>query len=79
MNIAVGAGTKIGIGTGRIVFEPLPVSTVSLSSSEYHNKIQQLLLTVTYKQLLKLTQIFTVRRIPYQQQSTEVDPLIIHK
>ena len=37
--IAMGAGKKIGTGTGRTVFDPPPVSTVSLSSSEHHSRI----------------------------------------
>ena len=37
--MAVGAGTKIGTGSGRTVFDPPPVSTVSLlSSSVSHNE-----------------------------------------
>jgi len=39
LNIAVGAGTKIGTGSGRTVFDPPAVSTVSLSSSVYHRNI----------------------------------------
>jgi len=39
LNIAMGAGRKTGTGTGRMVFDPSPVSTVSLSSSEHHSKI----------------------------------------
>jgi len=35
--IAMGAGRKIGTGTGRTVFDPPPVSTVSPSSSAHHS------------------------------------------
>jgi len=41
LNIAIGAGKKTGTGTGRTVFDPPPVSTVSLSSSALHSKIRK--------------------------------------